>query len=162
MFKNYFKSAWRNLLRNKVSSIINISGLAVGMAVAMLIGLWIWNELSFDTYNKNYNSIAQIARKEISNGEVSISEQSNHFPIPLAAELRTNYNNVFKHVALASESNEHVIAFDNNQFSEQGMYVEKDFTEMFTFKMVTGTSAGFDEPNSILLSKSAAASLLEK
>jgi ABC-type antimicrobial peptide transport system permease subunit len=162
MFKNYFKSAWRNLMKNKTSSFINISGLAVGMAVTMLICLWIWDELSFDTYNTNYNAIAQVARKEISNGDVSVSEQSNHFPIPLAAELRTNYNNMFKHVALASESNEHVIAFDNNQFSEQGMYVEKDFTDMFTFKMVAGSNTEFDEPNSILLNKSVAAALFGK
>jgi len=162
MFKNYLKSAWRNLLKNKISSAINIGGLAIGMAVAMLIGLWILDELSFDTYNENYSSIAQIARKEISNGDVSISEGSNHFPIPLAAELRTNYNNVFKHVALASESSEHVISFDNKQFSEQGLYVEKDFTNIFTFKMLAGTSAGFDEPNSILLNKSMASSLFGK
>jgi ABC-type antimicrobial peptide transport system permease subunit len=162
VFKNYFKTAWRNLLKNEVSSIINISGLAVGIAVTMLIGLWIWDELSFDTYNNNYYSIAQIARKEISNGEVSISEQSNHFPIPLAAELRTNYSNVFKHVALASESNEHVITFDNNQFSEQGMYVEKDFTDMFTFKMVAGSNTEFNEPNSILLNKTVATALFGK
>jgi len=52
MFKNYFKIAWRNLLRNKTSSIINIGGLATGMAVAMLIGLWVWDELTFDKYFK--------------------------------------------------------------------------------------------------------------
>ena len=55
MIKNYFKIAWRNLARNKRDSIINIGGLAVGMAVAMLIGLWIYDEVSFDKYNKNYN-----------------------------------------------------------------------------------------------------------
>ena len=48
MIKNYFKIAWRNLLKSKAYSAINILGLATGMAVAMLIGLWIWDELSFD------------------------------------------------------------------------------------------------------------------
>jgi cytoskeletal protein RodZ len=60
MLKNYFKIAWRNILKNKTSSFINISGLSVGMAVAILIGLWIWDELSFDKYHQNYNSIAQV------------------------------------------------------------------------------------------------------
>ena len=55
MFKNYFKIAWRNLIKNKGISFINIGGLAVGMAVATLIGLWIWDELSFDKQNKNYD-----------------------------------------------------------------------------------------------------------
>jgi len=50
MIQNYFKIAWRNLKRNKVYSTINIFGLAIGMAVALLIGLWIWDEISFDAY----------------------------------------------------------------------------------------------------------------
>jgi hypothetical protein len=54
MIKNYLKIAWRNLIKNKTHSLINIVGLSVGMAVAMLIGLWIWDELSFNTYHKNY------------------------------------------------------------------------------------------------------------
>ena len=60
MIRNYFKIAWRNLIRNKGYSAINIGGLAVGMAVAILIGLWIYDELSFNKYHKNYNGIGQI------------------------------------------------------------------------------------------------------
>ena len=60
MIKNYFKIAWRNLFKNKTSSFINISGLAVGMGVAMLIGLWIYDEMSFNRYHKNYDRIAQV------------------------------------------------------------------------------------------------------
>ncbi|WP_310589203.1 ABC transporter permease [Dyadobacter sp. Leaf189] len=58
MIKNYFKIALRTLTKNKVYSFINISGLAMGMAVAMLIGLWIHDELSYDRYFKNYSRIA--------------------------------------------------------------------------------------------------------
>ncbi|MEO5996620.1 MAG: hypothetical protein ABIN89_07810 [Chitinophagaceae bacterium] len=87
MFKSYLKIAWRNLHKNRTISVINIGGLAVSMSVAILIGLWIWDELSFDSYNKNYESIAQLARKEMTNGEAFIADKSNHFPIPLAAEL---------------------------------------------------------------------------
>ncbi len=60
MLNNYLKIALRNLLRNKLSSFINIGGLAVGMAVAMLIGLWIYDELSFNKYHQNYERIAQV------------------------------------------------------------------------------------------------------
>jgi hypothetical protein len=52
MIKNYFKIAWRNLIKNRGYSAINIGGLAIGMAVAMLIGLWIWDELSYNKYHK--------------------------------------------------------------------------------------------------------------
>src|SRR4249919_1323139 len=99
MFKNYLKIAWRNLGKNKVSSFINIGGLAVGMAVAMLIGLWIYDELSFDKYHKNYNHIAQVMQHQTFNGKV-YSDQS--IPFPLAGELRNNYGSNFKYLAMAS------------------------------------------------------------
>ncbi len=60
MIKNYLKIAFRNLVKNKFSSVINIGGLAIGMAVAILIGLWIHDELSFNKNFKNYNRIAQV------------------------------------------------------------------------------------------------------
>ena len=131
------------------------------MAVAMLIGLWIWDELSFNSYNKNYESIAQLARKETVNGEAFIADNSNHFPIPLAGELRANYNTYFKQVGLASESNEQMIAFNENQFLRKGMYIEPGFAEMFTLKILAGTNTGFNDPNTILLSKSLAISLFD-
>src|SRR5579862_656398 len=159
MFKNYFKTAWRNLVKNKPAAFINIAGLSIGMAVTMLIALWIWDELSFDNYNENFNKIAQIARKEITNGNTYVSSGNNHFPIPLSHELRTNYNNLFKHVALATETGKHVLDFNGNKFSEQGMYVEKDFTSIFSLKMLAGSSADFSNPNSILLGKAAAKAL---
>jgi putative ABC transport system permease protein len=159
MLKNYFKTAWRNLIKNKPAAFINIAGLSIGMAVAMLIGLWIWDELSFDNYNKNYNTIAQIARKEITNGDAYVASENNHFPIPLAHELRTNYNNLFKYVALATETGKHILDFNGNKFSELGKYVEKDFTNIFSFKMIAGSSADFSNPNSILISKATANAL---
>jgi len=62
MIKNYIKVAWRNLIRNGASSSINVGGLAVGMAVAMLIGLWVWDELAFDKYiqEKGYSEIKSL------------------------------------------------------------------------------------------------------
>ena len=62
MIRNYFKTAWRNLKKNKVYSFINIGGLAIGMAVAMLIGFWIYDEVNFDKYHQNFESIAQVRR----------------------------------------------------------------------------------------------------
>src|SRR5688572_19758213 len=159
MIKNYLKSAWRSMVKNKMTSFVNICGLSVGMAVAILIGLWITDELSFNKYHKNYDTIAQLARKDGSNGEYFISENSNNFPMPLAAELRTNYGNYFSHVALASANNEHVLTFNNNQFANKGMYVEPDFTSIFTLKMTSGTYAGFNEPYAILINQSLARSL---
>ena len=159
MFKTYFKIAWRYLIKDRMHSFINVGGLAIGIAVALLVGLWIRDELSFDTYNKNYKTIVQIARKEVSKGEVYISDGGNHFPIPLAAELRTNYGNLFDHVALVSERSSHVLGFKDNLLTVPGIYAEKSFTEIFTLKLTGGSTAGFSDPNAILIGASVATSL---
>jgi putative ABC transport system permease protein len=159
MIRSYFKIGWRNLLRNKGYSLINIGGLTLGMSVAILIGLWIGDELSFNRYHKNYETVAQLARMEGSNGSIHIAENSNNFPIPLADELRNNYGNLFQHVALASANTEHLISFEEKKFSRPGMYVEPDFTEIFTLKLIAGSYLNFRDPNTILLTESLARSL---
>jgi putative ABC transport system permease protein len=88
MFKNYFKIAWRNLWKNKGYSSITILGLAAGMAVAMLIGLWIWDELTYDHYHKNHDQLAQVMTTSSGNGG-----ELNTGPgvaSPLGNELRPN------------------------------------------------------------------------
>ncbi|MGE0589669.1 MAG: permease prefix domain 2-containing transporter, partial [Cyclobacteriaceae bacterium] len=62
MFRNYFKIGWRNLLKQRSYSIINIGGLTLGMSVSMVIGLWVYDEVTFNTYHKNYDSIAKVYR----------------------------------------------------------------------------------------------------
>src|SRR5688572_13611333 len=108
MFKNYFKTAWRNLTRNKGYSFINIGGLAIGMTVAILIGLWIYDELSFDKYHNNYNRIAQIRQNFISNGEVTTAVS---VPPVMAQELRDNYGSDFKYVVQASFNTDHTLTY---------------------------------------------------
>src|SRR4030095_7452157 len=96
MIKNYFKIAWRNLVKSKGYSAINIGGLAVGMAVAMLIGLWVYDELSFNKNHSNYDRVAQVLQHQhINNGVVTFAA----LPLPVAAELRNKYGSDFKHVA---------------------------------------------------------------
>ena len=80
MIKNYIKIAWRNLLKNKTSSFISISGLAVGMAVAMLFGLWIYDELSFNRYHKNYDRIVKVMDHQGMHGQ---NNTNDVLPVPL-------------------------------------------------------------------------------
>jgi hypothetical protein len=70
MFKNYFKTAWRNIVRSKGYSALNILGLATGMAVALLIGLWVHNEYSYDKFLPGYQQLYQVRRNVNSNGEI--------------------------------------------------------------------------------------------
>lgn len=72
MLKNYMKIAWRSLRTNKLLSFINIAGLAVGMAVVMLIGLWIWDELSYNKNFDNYDRITRVMQSRNGNKEVGL------------------------------------------------------------------------------------------
>src|SRR5690349_21291572 len=101
MIKNYLKVAFRNMARNKAHAFINITGLAVGMAVALLIGLWVWDELSFNHYHKNYPRIAQVMRHGSYKGEKG---SNKHLPYPLTIALKTKYAEHFKHLITARQT----------------------------------------------------------
>ena len=155
MLRNYLKIAFRNLVRNKVYSAINIGGLAVGMAVVTLIGLWIYDELSFDTYHQQYDRLAKVMQHATYDGTYTIDA----IPIPLRAALATDYGTDFSHLALSSWTTEHILAFGNNKFVKRGNYVEPDLPEMLSLKMLLGSRNALTDPNAILLSKSVATAL---
>ncbi|HKO82307.1 MAG TPA: ABC transporter permease [Chitinophagaceae bacterium] len=158
MLKNYLKIAWRNLKKNKMYSFINIGGLAVGMAVAMLIGLWVWDELSFDKYHKNYDRIGQVWQFV----KFDVEKASyNSVPIPLAEEFRTKYPD-FKSASVATYNRTTVLGTGDKKISRTGMYTEPRFPEMMTVKMLSGTRTGLKDLNSILLSESLAKVLFGK
>ena len=151
MIKNYFKTAWRNLVKNKANSFINIAGLSVGMAVAILIGLWIWDELSFDQYHENYGRIAQVEQNLKNNGEINTWAAT---PYPLANELRKNYGSNFKSVVMATGWGNHLLSLGDKKLNKMGIYFEPQAPEMFTLKMLKGTRDGLKDPYSVLLSAS--------
>jgi len=153
MLKNYLKTAWRNLLRNRASSFINISGLAIGMAVAVLIGLWIYDELSFNKNFKNHNRIAKVIQNVSNNGEV---QTWMSVPYPLAEELRKNYGSDFKQVVLSTGINDHILSHDDKKLTKSGAFFEKNAPELFTMKMLRGDLNCLSDPSSIILSASSA------
>ena len=116
MFKNYFKIAWRNLIKNKVYSIINILGLAAGMAVAMLIALWIWDEVTFDNYHTNHKQLAQVMTTFFDDKNEQQTGQA--VAIPIGNDLRTKYASDFKNVSLASWNFSHVLAVGEKNYTQ--------------------------------------------
>jgi putative ABC transport system permease protein len=156
MFSNYFKIAWRNLCRNKAHSFINISGLSVGMAVAMLIGLWIWDELSFDKYHQNYDSIAQVMETDTYSGTVYTGPQIS---LPLEGELRRNYGDNFRHIMMSTWIKSHILSVGNNKISYAGIFIGAEGPGMFTLKMLAGNRESLKDPSSILISGSVAMAL---
>jgi len=151
MIKNYLKTAWRNLIKNKVHSFINIVGLSVGMAVAMLIGLWIWDELSFDKFTANYDQIAQVKQNVTNNGEVQTWDQ---LPYPLAAELRKSYGSDFKNVVMTVGLGSHMLALDNKKLNLTGTFMEPQGPALFTLDVLKGNKNALKDPASIIISAS--------
>lgn len=156
MFKNYFKTAWRTLLNNKVYSLINILGLAAGMAVAILIGFWIWDEISFDHYHQNHEHIAQVMNTKTFNGVTTTNED---IAIPLAEELRVHHSADFKYIALVFHNYTHLLAVQNKKIQASGQWVQPQLPQMLTLKMFKGTRNALNDPSSVLITQSLANTL---
>ena len=156
MFQSYFKIGWRNLFKEKGYSFINIGGLAAGMAVAVLIGLWIYDELSFNKYHKNYDSIARVMYRATLNGETG---HSDHMPFPLGPELAQSFQNDFEYVVMSTFTDDHIISNGDLKFTKLGNYMQPDAPKMLTLDMISGTHDGLRDMNSIMLSESLAKTL---
>ena len=156
MLKNYFKIAWRNLVKHKRYSSINIIGLATGIAVALLIALWVWDEVTFDSYHKNHTRLAQVMDTEMNNGE---KITSGKIAIPLRYELQNKYGDNFKKFAITSQTYPFVIGVGEKKISQTGMFVEPSFPHMFTLNIQSGSAGVLNDPSSVMISRSLASAL---
>lgn len=158
MYKSYFKIGWRTLLKNKGYSFINIGGLTMGMTVAMFIGLWVYDELSFNKYHKNYQDIAQVWSCD-TNPETQSVSGGQSIQYPVAATLAGNYPQYFKHVLMAWWAGDNTLSVADKKFSKKGQFIEGGALEVFSLKMLKGSYTSLNDPHSIILSKSAAESI---
>lgn len=124
------------------------------MAVAILIGLWIFDELSFDKNFSNYDHFAKLEQK------VSFKADKTTYdllPIPLAGELCEKYPD-FKAISL-SVTRGFIIIYKDEKFAEKGNYVQPEFTDMISLKMVDGNKNGLEDINSVLIASTLAKKL---
>lgn len=156
MLKNYFKIAFRNLLKNKVYSFINISGLAIGMAVAIMIGLWINDELSHNDYFTNKSKVAQMIQSQTFNGKTGTNPA---IPRPLEFELRENYADHFKHIVMSSWTNAVYLQVGDKSLSRTGNFMQEESPSLLDLKMIKGDHSALKEVNSIMLSETLAKDL---
>ena len=145
--------AFRNLVKNKFTSLINIGGLATGMAVAILIGLWIYDEVSFDKSFPNHKRIAQIMQRFTINGETGAGTT---IPFPVGDALRKSFGSDFKHVSMSSWNGGHVLSFGGKMLTKSGTFFEPDIMDMLSVKLLKGSKEAMNDPSSILLSASSA------
>jgi putative ABC transport system permease protein len=159
MLKNYIRVAWRHLLHNKMLSFINIFGLAIGMTFAILIGMWIWYETSYDSFHVNKDRLALVMQHTLYNNQKNTQGGT---PLPLYYELKNNYPEV-KRASRITWNEDHSLVSGINKFYSKGRYVDADFLYMFSFPLIKGQKASaLNDPNSIVLTESLATALFGK
>ena len=157
MVKNYFTIARRNLVKTKGYSFINIGGLALGMSVALIIGLWVNDELSFNKSHDNYDQIAQVMKAGTFQGKHYSGQ--DYLQFPMLHELRTTYGANFKYVVPRQGNYEAILSIDDKKISKTGTNIGEDGPEMFTWKMIHGSRSGLKDPQSIMISEATADAL---
>lgn len=156
MFKNYFKTAWRGLIKNKVYSALNILGLATGMAVALLISLWVYNQYSYDKFLPDYKQLYQVRRNFYGNGDTMNYGGTS---LKLATILRTQIPEI-QYVAETDGFGMHGLKVGDKKFYINGGQVANDFLKMFQYKLIEGNAnAVLNNPYSIVLTQSIAKAL---
>ncbi len=154
MLKNYLKVALRNLWKNKAFSAINIIGLAAGLAVCLLIVLYVVDELSYDKYNKNADRIYRLDADIYFNDTQAIFAVA---PDPLAITLKREYPAVEEMVRVNYQKDV-LIKKDNQNVQDHNVgYADSTFFKVFTVPMIAGDpSTALREPNSIVIDKTTA------
>ncbi len=152
MIKNYLKIAWRNLIRNKAFSFLNISGLAIGMASAVLILLWIQNEVSYDRFHKKGDFIYEAWNR----GQMDDRIQCwNNTPKILGLTLKKDYPEV---EAVARKFNTwFVTSVGMRRFSSESMVVDPGFLTMFSFPLLRGNpNTALNDPYAVVITENMA------
>lgn len=153
MFKNYFKIAWRNIRNNRLYSFVNIAGLTIGIASCLLIGIYVYNELTYDRFHRNADRIARITMEyqySGTKGEIAVTgtkagpEFKRRFP-QVEAYVRT----MKSAMSLANGTK----AFDE----KNALYADADFFSVFSFPLLRGNAKkALDAPGKIVLTQKTA------
>lgn len=156
MIKHNFKISYRVLIKNKVFSVINIGGLAMGMSLTVLIGLWVHDELTFNQYHKNYDKIVQVLRKDAEDGETYVNSS---LVSRLGQHLEQSFPTLFEHVTMTFYRNRTLVTTVGKQSLERiGYFFSPDAPEMLSLEMVSG-QASLKNKDALLLSESLAKTL---
>jgi len=159
MIKNYLKIAWRNLMKNKIFSFINIFGLSVGLACCMLISLYILNELNYDKNQKNADNLHQLATTFILQGK---ENKLPNTPAPMGETMKQVFPEIKESARLArlfaedktllryTEKNGQVKSF----YEDKGFLADSTFFRLFTYNFIEGDpNTALNNPNTIVLSE---------
>jgi ABC-type antimicrobial peptide transport system permease subunit len=158
MWKNYLTVAWRNLLKNKLYSLVNITGLATGMAVAMIIGLWIYDETSANKHFSNYESLYQVMMHQTFDGRRGTQQA---LPYSIGEELKAKFPD-FKAVAMCDWGQTRSIVYGEKKIARAGHFIGAEAVGMFSLKILQGDRDPLRDPYSIVLTEETARALFGK
>ena len=154
MFRNFLKVAFRNLWKNKAFSIINIAGLSVGLAVCLLIILYVRDELSYDKYNAQAENIYRIDADISFNGTQFTSAVS---PAPLAPTLKKDYPQILQYTRLRNFGDILIKKDNQNIQNHNAVFADSTFFQVFSIPMISGNRlTALNEPNSIVIDETTA------
>ena len=156
MLRNYFKTAWRNLVRHKTFSIINIGGLAIGLAACWLIMLYVGNELSYDRYHHNAHRIARIAQHgEWSGGSFQLAVT----PPPFAQAFKDAFPDIQATVRIDAEGGGTINYGEKHIKVNDILFADSSFFTVFDFPFLYGNTQALNQLNSIVITQSLANTL---
>ena len=155
MIKNYFKIAWRNLLKNKGFTVINIIGLSLGIGCFIMISMFVIDELSYDRYHEHADRIYRINSDIIFGGtEMSMAVSSD----PMGEVLKNDYPEVEDYVRLYASQGSKLIKKGNEYINESAVtHADSTLFKVFTLPAVIGeTNTALNEPNTVVITETAA------
>jgi ABC-type antimicrobial peptide transport system permease subunit len=153
MLPIYFKTAFRNLWKNRTYSLLNISGLAIGITCAALIFLWVEDEKTFNHNFANHDSLYRIMQNEATDAGISTKSPT---PGPLAAALKTDIPGI-KNSGRLSWAMDELVVVDNKSIKENGIYADPSIATMFSLNFKYGKAPdALNEPQSVIISETLA------
>ena len=162
MFKNYLKIAWRNIKRQKIYSAINIIGLAIGLAISLLLFFFVRDDLTFDRFHKHFDSIYRVGQSDKTNSQLHAFTSGPLIPasieeIPeVIAGARAN---LFGRQPIRRADQVQEDSNEQDVLRALTLATDKGFFDIFSFKILKGDASGMDAPNSVYLTPEIAAAL---
>lgn len=153
MLRNYFKIAFRSLIKNPAYSFINIGGLAIGLASSLLILLWVAHEYSYDRFHENYESIYKLYQSQQYAQGIGTDDA---MPLPMKEAVLAHSSQI-KYSVVTNWGEGNTLQVGDKRLNKLGLCASEEFFKVFNFNMTKGDPAtAISNPNSIVLTKSTA------
>jgi len=150
MLKNYFKTAWRNLIKDKQFTFLNLIGLSTGLACALLIYLWVSDELSIDKFNDKDSQLYEVLKKGTdASGSIQIDKHTQGL---LARSMAEELPEVEYAVPVRKDDNSSILSFGDKHIKIQHEFAGKDFFNVFSYPLINGNNNNVSGVSGVFLS----------